>query len=40
MYYIGINLETLACKLLLVDRSGQVKNAVTKEYPLTFLRPG
>ena len=31
MYYIGIDLGTSACKMLLVDQSGQVKNAVTKE---------
>ena len=40
MYYIGIDLGTSACKMLLVDQSGQVKNAVTKEYPLSFPRTG
>lgn len=40
MYYIGIDLGTSACKLLLVDEAGQVKNEVTKEYPLRFPKPG
>ena len=40
MYYIGIDLGTSACKLLLVDESGQILNEVTKEYPLEFPHPG
>ena len=40
MLYIGIDLGTSACKLLLVDESGQVRNTVTKDYPLSFPRPG
>ena len=40
MLYIGIDLGTSACKLLLVDEEGQVRNTVTKEYPLSFPRPG
>ena len=36
MLYIGIDLGTSACKLLLVDEAGQVRNTVTKEYPLSF----
>ena len=40
MLYIGIDLGTSACKLLLVDEAGQVRNTVTKEYPLAFPRPG
>ncbi len=40
MLYIGIDLGTSACKLLLVDEDGQVQNTVTKEYPLSFPRPG
>ena len=31
MLYIGIDLGTSACKLLLVDGTGQVQNTVTKE---------
>ena len=40
MLYIGIDLGTSACKLLLVDEAGQVRNTVTKEYPLSFPHPG
>ena len=40
MLYIGVDLGTSACKLLLVDESGQVRNAATREYPLSFPRPG
>ena len=40
MLYIGIDLGTSACKLLLVDRSGAVLSEVTKEYPLSFPHPG
>ena len=40
MLYIGIDLGTSACKLLLVDESGAVLNEVTKEYPLSFPHPG
>ena len=39
-YYIGIDLGTSACKLLLVDADGKVLNEVTKEYPLSFPHPG
>ena len=40
MLYIGIDLGTSAAKLLLVDNSGQVRNTVTKEYPLEYPQPG
>lgn len=40
MYYIGIDLGTSAVKLLLVDRSGQIKKSVSEEYPLSFPQPG
>jgi len=40
MLYIGIDLGTSACKLLLVDGSGAVLSEVTKEYPLSFPHPG
>lgn len=39
MYYIGIDLGTSSCKLLLVDEAGEVKNTVTKEYPISFPHP-
>lgn len=40
MYYIGIDLGTSAVKLLLVSKSGQIVNTVSREYPLFFPRPG
>ena len=40
MLYIGIDLGTTASKFLLVDEVGRVLNTVTKEYPLSFPRPG
>ena len=39
-YYIGIDLGTSACKLLLVGGRGEILNTVTKEYPLLFPQPG
>ena len=38
--YIGIDLGTSAVKLLLMDELGEIKNVVTKEYPLEFPHPG
>lgn len=40
MLYIGIDLGTSAVKLLLLDGRGEVLNTVSKEYPLSFPRPG
>ena len=40
MLYIGVDLGTSACKLLLVDETGRVRNTVTREYPLSFPHPG
>ena len=40
MYFIGIDLGTSACKLLLVDEAGAIVNEVTHEYPLIFPHPG
>ena len=40
MLYIGIDLGTSAVKLLLMDSEGQIKNIVSKEYPLYFPKPG
>ena len=40
MLYIGIDLGTSACKLLLVEESGAILNSVTKAYPLSFPHPG
>lgn len=39
MLYIGIDLGTSACKLLLVDEGGAVLSEVTKEYPLSRPTP-
>ena len=38
--YIGIDLGTSAAKLLLMDELGNIKNVVSKEYPLEFPQPG
>lgn len=40
MYYIGIDLGTSAVKLLLMNEKGEIKNVVSKEYPLSFPNPG
>jgi xylulokinase len=40
MLTIGIDLGTSAVKLLLVDGEGRILKTVTKEYPLSFPRPG
>ena len=40
MVYIGIDLGTSAVKLLLMDEEGQIKNEVSREYPLEFPQPG
>lgn len=40
MLYIGVDLGTSAVKLLLMDESGKVLNIVSKEYPISFPRPG
>ena len=38
--FIGVDLGTSAVKLLLMDELGQIKNVVTREYPLEFPQPG
>ncbi|MBR6229116.1 MAG: xylulokinase [Eubacterium sp.] len=40
MYYIGVDLGTSAVKLLLMDETGEIKRIVSREYPLTFPKPG
>lgn len=40
MLYIGIDLGTSAVKLLLMDEKGNIKNIVSREYPLSFPKPG
>lgn len=39
MYYIGIDLGTSACKILLVDEQGAIVKSVTEEYPIYFPHP-
>lgn len=40
MYYIGIDLGTSSVKLLLMDENGECVNIVTREYPISFPKPG
>ena len=40
MLYIGIDLGTSACKLLLADEAGKILNTVTHAYPISFPQPG
>ena len=40
MAVIGIDLGTSSVKLLLMDAAGNVKNIVSREYPLYFPNPG
>ena len=40
MLFIGVDLGTSSTKLLLVDEKGEIRNSVTKEYPLIFPHPG
>lgn len=39
-YYIGIDLGTSSVKLMLVDNLGEIKNTVTKEYPVFYPNSG
>jgi len=38
--YIGIDLGTSSVKLMLTDSAGEIKNTVTKEYPVSYPRSG
>ena len=40
MYYIGVDLGTSSVKLLLMDKQGMVVKTVSKEYPISFPKPG
>lgn len=40
MYFIGIDLGTSAVKILLMDKDGIIKKSVSREYPISFPRPG
>lgn len=40
MYFIGIDLGTSACKLLLMDERGKIAGVVSKSYGVEYPRPG
>lgn len=40
MYYIGIDLGTSAVKLLLLGSDGTIEKITSREYPLSFPKPG
>ena len=40
MRYIGIDLGTSAVKLILMVADGTIYKTVSKEYPISFPRPG
>ena len=40
MLYIGVDLGTSAVKLLLMDEKGNIRNIVSREYPICFPKPG
>lgn len=39
-YYVGIDLGTSSVKMLLVDGEGNIKNTVSKEYPVFYPQSG
>jgi len=39
-FFIGIDLGTSSVKLMLLDESGIIKNTVSKEYEVSFPKPG
>ena len=40
MFYVGVDLGTSAVKLLLMDKDGNIRKIVSKEYPICFPRDG
>ena len=40
MLFIGVDLGTSAVKLLLMDENGKIHNIVSRDYPLSFPKPG
>ena len=40
MLYIGVDLGTSAVKLLKKEKKGEIKNVISREYPLFFPHPG
>lgn len=40
MLYVGVDLGTSSVKLLLMDETGDIKNIVTREYPISYPKTG
>ncbi len=40
MYYVGVDLGTSSVKLVLMEENGEIRNIVSREYPLYFPKPG
>lgn len=40
MLYVGVDLGTSSIKLVLMDETGKIESIVSKEYPLSFPKPG
>ncbi len=40
MYYIGVDLGTSSVKLILMEKTGNIVNTVSKSYPIEFPKPG
>lgn len=40
MYYIGIDLGTSSVKLLMMNEKGEIRKTLSREYPISFPRPG
>lgn len=40
MYYIGVDLGTSSVKLLLMETGGKLVKTVSREYPISFPKPG
>ena len=36
MLYIGVDLDTSAVKLLLMNEKGEIRKVISREYPLFF----
>ena len=40
MQYIGIDLGTSSVKLLLMNKDGTILSSISKEYPVSYPKPG
>ncbi len=38
--FVGIDLGTSSVKLILMDENGHIVRTVSKEYPISFPKPG